>query len=244
MRARMTKAKIIEILSYYNKVIGLSDDIILYNDILLQIQPTPNGIEQWTFGSSTINGTHIIENNVIPVCENSEYAYDLVQSVEDLKLVLKQRGLTSMYIDVSEDGTYIGIDGEVYPLAIKSDKIRPNQLIAKTFDDRLSNMKKYAKNIYSSKPDEVEVILNNSHLELSGLCADINKEKERETSVRVGKNLFRTLGVVNKTSMSSAMKFDYFFIDLLSTGPTVVFLTQYKKFRAIHMYSYIEFGGK
>ena len=234
----LKKTQLSSIISLLNNVDIACDSAIFYQDAIypITIYPEENFIDNM---SDKINGYNLIENPVLsPYHFNKIYIYEstnpnLIKLREHAKQTgLKYIGIESIGGPLNTETIVIQIDDESYPIlkSIQHQDYVFNVQLYSSFQDKVDELVNKDIIWHSSRPEEITSIIEGNVVNVG----------DNDSFVRVSKNTFPFIGIVKLTD-DKAFHYEYGFTICKNGDPCVIFIVSYKKFRAIHIFNYIQY---
>lgn len=231
----LKKTQLSAILSMMNVIDNNCGTAIFYKDA---IYPVTIDIEdKIIYGrSDKLNGYNLIEDpNNLTMGEDGIYIYDSNNPyLEKLKAHAKQTGLRKLALTEWNDGLtiVIQIDDEEYPIlkAIRYNEFQLDLKLYSSFEDKVDELTNRDFIWHHNMPNDI----------LDIIAGNVVTAKEDDKFVRISKNTFPFIGTV-KLMDDKAFEYNYCFTTCKNVDPCIIFIVSYKKFKAIHIFNYIQY---
>ena len=231
----LKKTQLAAILSMLNNIDNTCETALFYKDAIYPV--TINQEDKIIDGySEKLNGYNVIEDpNLLTMNEDGLYIYDSRNPyLIKLREHAKHTGLKTIGLTEWNDGLtiVIYIDGQEYPFlkAIEYNEYTLNASFFKSFQDKINELTNKDYIWFHSNPKDILSIVEGNVVNIG----------EENNFVRVSKSTFPFIGIV-KLNDNKAFEYDYCFTTCKNGDPCVIFIVSYKKFKAIHIFNYIQY---
>ena len=231
----LKKTQLSAILSMLNTIDNNCGTAIFYKNAIYPV--TINTEDKIIHGyNDKLNGYNLIEDpNNLTMGEDRIYIYDSNNPyLEKLKEHSKRTGLKTLALTEWNDGLtiVIQIDDQEYPIlkAIRYNEFQLDLKLYPSFEDKVAELTNKDFMWHHNTPNEI----------LDIIAGNVVSVKEDDNFVRISKNTFPFIGTV-KLMDDKAFEYNYCFTTCKNGDPCVIFIVSYKKFKAIHIFNYIQY---